>query len=228
MKPFYQKDNITVYNQGFESVLPFPNNSFFVFDPPYNIGFNYDIYKDNISDEEYVEMICMFQHSKVAIIQYPEAMQRLIVPALGPPDHTSVWCYNSQYNHRFRLINWYGVKPDYSRIKQPYKNPRDKRVAKKIVNGKKGSDLYEWWDDIQIVKNVSKEKGLHPCPVPETLMKRIILLGADPNDIIVDPFAGGLTTLKAAKDLGYPAIGTELSKDYILDGLLRLAQPLLF
>lgn len=225
VSPFYQNQQVTVYNCDFRKVLPSINDGFFIFDPPYNIGFKYDIYSDNLPDEAYIEMLCEFKRfGKVVVIQYPEEMQRLVVPALGAPDHSSVWCYNSNTSRRFRLINWYGLAPDYSRIKQPYKNPTDRRVAQLIANGNAGTDLYEWWDDIQIVKNVSPEKTGHPCPIPEALIKRIITLGADPQDVIIDPFAGSLTTLKAAQDLGHRAIGMELSGAYIEEGIPRLSQ----
>lgn len=227
-QPFWKDDQIAVYNGDFRSLIENLPDGFIVTDPPYNIGFKYDTYQDNLSDSDYIEMISALRRfKKIAIIQYPEEMQRLIVPALGPPDHTSVWCYNSNTSRRFRLINWYGVIPDYSRIKQPYKNPTDRRVRQLIAEGNTGASLYEWWDDIQIVKNVSPEKGNHPCPVPERLIKRIITLGAEPGEVILDPFAGELTTLKAAKDLGHRAIGIELSKSYILGGLERLRQSLL-
>jgi len=76
---------------------------------------------------------------------------------------------------------------------------------------------------------VSEEKGTHPCPVPEKLIKRIITLTALPGDTIIDPFAGSLTTLKAAQDLGYQSIGCELSAAYIQEGIDRLSQmPMLF
>lgn len=225
VSPYYQNQQVTVYNCDFRKILPSINDGFFVFDPPYNIGFKYDLYQDNLPDEDYIEMLRQFHRfSKVVIIQYPEEMQRLVVPALGAPDHCSVWCYNSNTSRRFRLINWYGLTPDYSRIKQPYKNPTDRRVAELIANGNEGTDLYEWWTDIQIVKNVSPEKTGHPCPIPEALIKRIITLGADPEDVIIDPFAGSLTTLKVAQDLGYRAIGMEISEAYIKDGLYRLSQ----
>lgn len=224
MNPYYQTSRVAIYNNDFRELIPFSNDPFFVFDPPYNIGFDYDVYSDSMPDNEYIEMLSLFQNCRVAIIQYPEEMQRLIVPALGPPDHSSVWCYNSNTSRRFRLINWYNVIPDYSRIKQSYKNPTDKRVSQLIKSGGNGTSLYEWWDDIQLVKNVSKQKGNHPCPIPYKLAHRIITLAANPGDTIIDPFAGSLTTIRAARDLGYMAIGCELSKSYIDDGLKLLGQ----
>lgn len=72
---------------------------------------------------------------------------------------------------------------------------------------------------------MSDEKGNHPCPIPEKLAKRIITLVCNPGDIVVDPFAGSLTVLKSAQDLGFNSIGCEKSESYILEGLARLKSP---
>jgi hypothetical protein len=60
---------------------------------------------------------------------------KYVIPALGVPDEVLAWCYNSNINRRFRLISIYGKKPDFSRVKQPYKNPTDKRVKTLIDSG---------------------------------------------------------------------------------------------
>lgn len=201
-------------------------------DPPYNIGFRgYDVWHDALPDDEYIEMLCALQeYRKVVVIQYPEEMMRLVVPALGPPNHVSAWCYNSNIPRRFRLINYYGVVPDYSRLYQPYKNQQDKRVRELLGAGSPGANLYEWWDDIQLVKNVSTEKGDHPCPVPERLMERIILLTTDPGDTVLDPFVGEGTTAVAAKKTGRNFIGFDISPAYVEAARKRVAttQPPLF
>lgn len=137
-------------------------------------------------------------------------------------EHYSAWCYNGNIKRRFRLVSYYGCKPDYRRVQQPYKNLKDKRIQGQIAKGKLGADLYEWWSDIQIVKNVSREKTIHPCPIPETLARRLILLTACAGDTIVDPFAGGGTVLKAASDLGFASVGCELSARYARAAVKRL------
>ncbi len=76
-----------------------------------------------------------------------------------------------------------------------------------------GAKLYDWWN-INQVKNVSKEKTAHPCQIPEEVIRRIIILTVSEKDTIIDPFAGSGTTLKVAKDLGYDAVGYEISKEY--------------
>lgn len=194
-------------------------------DPPYNIGFAaYDIHKDAMRAEEYIALLKTLQSFKrVVIIQYPEETMRYVVPALGVPDHVGAWCYNSNIARRFRLISYYGLTPDYSRLKQPYKNPDDKRVRNLIQSGSEGTDLYEWWTDIQLVKNVSQEKGAHPCPVPVRLMERIILLTTEPGQAVLDPFVGEGTTAEAAFRNGRPYIGIELSPDYSKAARERLA-----
>lgn len=228
--PYFKNDKVTVYNSDFREVIKqLPENSLVVTDPPYNIGFsNYDIHKDNMPDEDYIEMLCELQRFRaVAIIHYPIETIKYIAPALGVPDAVASWCYNANIPNRFRLISFYGCKPDYSKEKQPYKNPNDKRVAKLIQNGSKGTNLYEWWSDIQLVKNVSKEKTNHPCPVPEKLISRIINLASNEGEVIIDPFAGSLTTIKCAFELGHTAIGCEKSEAYILEGMKRIENLML-
>ena len=124
------------------------------------------------------------------------------------------WVYNSNTGKQSRLISWWGCKPDFSKVTQPYKNPNDKRVKSLLEKGRTGAKLYDWWM-INQVKNVSKEKTEHPCQIPEEIIKRIILITAQKNDLIIDPFAGSGTTLKVAKDLGFKYIGYEIDKNYI-------------
>jgi DNA modification methylase len=99
-----------------------------------------------------------------------------------------------------------------SKIRQPYKNLKDKRIQERIARGCKGAKLYDWWE-INQVKNISKEKTEHPCQMPIEVMKRII--GILPDDILViDPFMGSGTTGVAAKNLNRDFIGIELDKNY--------------
>lgn len=195
-------------------------------DPPYNIGFDkYASYDDRLTDTEYIALLgALSRFPKIAISQYPEESMKYIVPALGAPEHVGAWCYNSQLPRRFRLINYYGGKPDYSRIKQPYKNPADKRVAHRIANGSEGTGLYEWWDDIQLVKNVSGEKTEHPCPVPVALVGRIITLFTEPGDTIFDPFTGSGTTAIACIETGRNFIGCEIDPGYFAIAERRIKQ----
>ncbi|MBU1077077.1 MAG: hypothetical protein KKH98_07285, partial [Spirochaetes bacterium] len=79
------------------------------------------------------------------------------------PNKIISWVYNSNTAKQHRDIAFFGVMPDMRKVGQPYKNPTDKRIAKRIAEGKTAR-LYDWWE-IDQVKNVSK-KHSHPCEMP--------------------------------------------------------------
>lgn len=205
-----------LYNEDFRNLLyDLDEDVMVITDPPYNINFNYNEYEDNLTDDEYIELISELQQRKLAIIHYPEESMKYFVPALGIPDEVNVWCYNSNLPGRqSRLINYFNTKPDYNNVLQPYKNPTDKRIKAQIAKGKLGTRSYDWFSDIQLVKNVSKTKYTHPCPVPVKLMERIILLTTNVGDTIVDPFMGSGTTGVAAQNTGRNFIGFEIDTRY--------------
>jgi site-specific DNA-methyltransferase (adenine-specific) len=77
------------------------------------------------------------------------------------------------------------------------------------------------------VWRVPQEAGTeHPAPFPIGLPARAIETTAP--RLVVDPFAGGGTTLRAAKDAGVQAIGVELSERWCEVAAKRLSQETLF
>jgi site-specific DNA-methyltransferase (adenine-specific) len=69
-------------------------------------------------------------------------------------------------------------------------------------------------------------KRRHPTQKPVTLISRIINDHA-PTGVILDPFLGSGTTLRAAKDLGRKAIGIEIEERYCEIAARRMAQEVL-
>lgn len=67
----------------------------------------------------------------------------------------------------------------------------------------------------------------HPTVKPSKLIKELIELFSNPGDIILDPFMGSGTTLRAAKDLGRRAIGIEINQKYCDIAIERLRQEVL-
>ena len=209
------------------SLMPDGYNYVVITDPPYNINFKYDEHKDNLNDFDYIGLINSFEDFNSIFIQYPEETMKYIIPALGVPDEVIAWCYNSNLPKQFRLCNIYGLKVDFNAIKQPYKNPNDKRIKKLIENGSQGTRMYDWFSDIQIVKNVSKEKTSHPCPVPVKLIERLILMCTKETDVIIDPFMGSGTTAIACINAGRNYIGIEKSQKYVELANKRIEEHLL-
>lgn len=185
-----------------------------VTDPPYNVGYHYDDYSDNMQEEEYYKMLKNVIKDKPSVIlHYPESLHKLSIALNRAPERVVSWVYNSNTARQHRDIAFYGVKPDFSKVSQPYKNPTDKRIQERIAQGKT-CKMYDWFECDQI-KNVEKEKMNidHPCVIPINVMDKVIKL-IPKNFVIVDPFCGTVTTLVAAKKNKRQFVGFEKSYNY--------------
>ena len=202
---------ISIINKDFrDCIVP---KGLTITDPPYNQGYHYNGYKDRISEDDYIDLLSAIPLPCV-IIHYPEETINLLPKAIKVKcEQVVCWVYNSNTGKQSRLISWWGCKPDFRKVRQPYKNLNDKRIQKRIAEGKTGAKLYDWWN-INQVKNVSKEKTEHPCQIPEELISKIIKTTAKENQIIIDVFAGSGTTSKVAYDLGYNTISYEIDNKY--------------
>lgn len=61
---------------------------------------------------------------------------------------------------------------------------------------------------------VKKDRPDHPCPKPLGLMRELVYLFTDADEVILDPFVGSGTTLIAAKQLGRRGIGIEVDEKF--------------
>lgn len=66
--------------------------------------------------------------------------------------------------------------------------------------------------------------GGHPCSRHITHQRWLVDLWTDPGEIVLDPFMGSGTALRAAKDIGRKAIGIEIEERYCEIAAKRLAQ----
>lgn len=200
-------------------------NCIIVTDPPFNINYHYNKYKDNLKESEYIEKLSSLltmHNMPFVVIHYPETLYRISYETGFFPRKIISWCYNSNTAKQHRDIAFFKVSPNMNQMKQPYKNPNDKRIKERIKNGSGGARLYDWWE-INQVKNVYKNKQniTHPCIMPVEVMKRIV--GILPKDaLIIDPFSGSGTTGIACKILGYDFIGCELDEVYYNESLKRI------
>jgi len=204
-----------------------------VSDPPFNVGYHYNEYKDDLTEEEYYswldDILNSYDFKGRVIIHYPESLYKLSFQIGKFPTRVLSWVYNSNTARQHRDIAFFDVEPIMEQVKQPYKNPTDKRIKERIENGLGGATLYDWFN-VNQVKNVSKRYN-HPCIMPLEVMKKII--GVLPKDaLIFDPFMGSATTALACMELGYDFIGTEINEDYYEVAQCRMkdftTQPELF
>lgn len=194
-----------------------PSDAFIISDPPYNQGYHYADYSDDLPPDDYAQMLLtVFRGRKSVIIHYPEETLALFGGGRlseDLPQQVVSWVYNSNTAKQHRLVTWWGCKPDFKKIPQAYKNPTDKRIAARIAAGKT-CRAYDWWE-INQVKNVSKKENPHPCPIPYELARRIIVSTTEEGDLVCDPFAGSSTILLAAQDLGRHVIGFDIDQFYV-------------
>ena len=88
-------------------------------------------------------------------------------------------------------------------------------LAVKLNNGKQMRNLWEI--------PAERHKTIHPTEKPEKLLERIILIGSNEQDIILDPFMGPGTTGVVAKRLNRNFIGFELNQIIADASLERLS-----
>ncbi len=202
-----------IYNKDYREIITGldKSNTLIITDPPYNVGWKYDTYKDSLSEEDYTNMFIPFKGYKFVVIHYIEHIIKYIVPVMGCPEKCVQWVYNTQMKKQHRTIAWFNCSPDFSKVKQPYKSLNDKRIIKAMQNGSEGTNLYDWWN-INIVKNVSKEKEDYFNQIPEQIISNIIKITAKDTDTIFEPFMGSGTTPAVASKLGFDYVATDISE----------------
>jgi len=97
-----------------------------------------------------------------------------------------------------------------------------------------GFGIPDYWNRCNDTKltvwNLPPEREVngHPCPFPVQIPQRLIASSCHPDGVVLDPFMGSGTTLRAAKDLGRNAIGIEIEEKYCEIAAERLRQGVLF
>lgn len=209
--------NIIIHGDFREHYDKISKDCVIISDPPYNQKYHYSKYADNLDAKEYTKLLrdaFAGGGRRSVVIHYPEESINILPKAMQGEwcEESVAWVYNSNTAKQHRQITWWNCKPDFRKVGQPYKNPTDKRIAKRIADGKMAK-MYDWWN-INQVKNVSKKDNPHPCPIPYELAERIILLTTKEGDTVVDPFAGSGTVLLAAKNNKRNYIGFEIDESY--------------
>jgi site-specific DNA-methyltransferase (adenine-specific) len=173
-------------------------------DPPWNVKKDYGKYKDNLSEEGYIEFIKKLKaeweritiDGKYAIILGSEILKtwwdifpdsKVIIVKLGAIVLTR--------KNNFHL-QW-------------------KAILTNCISKQFSTDL---WEDIRWPGEgyfFNEPRYGHPAMTPLKLMARIINLFTEKGDLIYDPFMGVGTTAHACKQTHRNFIGSELNSQYI-------------
>lgn len=81
---------------------------------------------------------------------------------------------------------------------------------------------------VHSIAATNAERVRHPTQKPLRVMRwSIEQAGVMPDALVLDPFMGSGTTLRAAKDMGMRAIGIEIEERYCEIAARRLSQEVL-
>lgn len=207
MKPYYSQNGITIYNADSREVCESVVADVLVTDPPYGVEFEGKATKhtvqrpggyDTRDDSEVGPKVVSSILSRVKRGAVFTGIKRVFAYP-EPNDIGCVYCPSGAGIGKwgfvcFHPVLFYGPRP-----------------SSKLL-------------PTSIESFETAESCGHPCPKPLGWMKWIINLAVNPGETIVDPFAGSGTTLRAAKDLGYSAVGVEISEAYCEIAARRLEQ----
>ncbi len=187
----------------------------FVFtDPPYNVGKDYEVYKDNLSEIEYntwiTEVLCEINRiSKTACIYTPHKYALHYWYVLGPGYKQIILSYSPEGAIRFGFVNQFSFL---------------------LTNAKPNQYCKNVWHNCQMPGlGWFFRENTYGCPgyTSEEITRRAIANLTNPNDLVFDPFSGVGTTQRCCKDLGRRFEGIELNPNYIKIAKKRLAQEVL-
>jgi site-specific DNA-methyltransferase (adenine-specific) len=92
-------------------------------------------------------------------------------------------------------------------------NSAGRRVRSSVTDQEtQGVPLGDVWE-IGIVAPVARERTGFPTQKPEALLERLLYTLTDPDDWVLDPYAGSGTSLCVAANLGRNAIGIDQSAE---------------
>lgn len=227
MKPYYEHAGITIYHGDCRDVLPQIEKSNLVLtDPPYGVGFNYgNGYKDSHSGygeflrtwlelaESLTDRCAVFQSARNVTwwsAWFGQRAYRLI----AIPKLFAQWNVGSDVQWSTDYVLYWrpgeesaGPKQSDAKEHAPEHTPRDFFVSSDVCRVGMRPD--------------------HPCPRPMDAMRFLVDTLSQTGQLIVDPFMGSGTTVKAAKDLGRRAIGIEIEEKYCEIAAKRLSQEVL-
>ena len=220
MTPYYSDDWVTIYHGDCREVLPQLSGDALVTDPPFGIDWSRATWSDKAED-------------------YPDLMRWLVNQAQRAVPVG--WCFVFQAMPNVaRFHEWF---PEGWRIFASCK-----KWAQIRPNG-----VWHAWDPVVFWRNgpnrgpnsgpnsghINRDYFLgsfardfdkrpdHPCPRSLDVMRHIVQLSAPVGGMVIDPFAGICTTLRAAKDTGRKSIGIESNERYCELGAELLRQEVL-
>lgn len=222
VKPYYEADGITIYCGDCREILPLLDSenddlqkASLVFDPPYGISY----YSNHISPLELAREIENDDDTSVRDdILYFWGKRRALV--------FGSWKMKRPENTKMLLVWDTGGALGMGDLSLPWKpSHQEIYVIGSGFHGRRDTDVLRF----PPVQSTKRNGRLHPHEKPIALMQSLIKkCPICVGHSIIDPCMGTGTTLLAAKNSGYRAVGIEIEERYCEIAANRLAQGVLF
>ncbi len=214
-------------------------------DPPFNIGYQYDKYKDEVKSEKYIAWTrdwmtaCLNVLNPtgsfyIAIGDDYAAHVRIIGDELGLNlRNWIIWHYTfgQQTKHKFARAHthlFYFTRDSRDFVFNDYavRVPSDRQLT---YNDKRANPRGKLPDDVwnhysRVCGTFKERQGWHPCQMPELLLARIVGASSSAGDLVLDPFSGSGTTAAVACQLGRKYAGIDISEDYVANSIERIEE----
>ncbi len=210
MKPYYDEDGITIFHADCRDMLHAFNGSAVVTDPPYGIdyrsGYEGTVSRSIVGDDT------------------TELRDWLLSQWLPRPIATfATWRCVPPSRPRGCLV-WEKAAGGMGDLSFPWApNFEMIWIFGEGWSGHRGSSVLT--GETVVTWNTGSAARLHPHQKPESVLRQIIEKA--PTGVILDPFMGSGTTLRAAKDLGRRAVGIDIEERYCEIAAKRLRQRVL-
>lgn len=214
-------------------------------DPPFNIGYQYDKYKDEVKSEKYIAWTrdwmtaCLNVLNPtgsfyIAIGDDYAAHVRIIGDELGLNlRNWIIWHYTfgQQTKHKFARAHthlFYFTRDSRDFVFNDYavRVPSDRQLT---YNDKRANPRGKLPDDVwnhysRVCGTFKERQGWHPCQMPELLLARIVGASSNTGELVLDPFSGSGTTAVVACQLGRKYAGIDISQDYVANSIERIEE----
>ena len=213
MKPYYQDDHATIYHADAKELVPQLAFDVVVTDPPYGIDWAQQMVRGSKTHDGIIgDTDTTVRDSVLSLIN--RDIQKLVFgsPMQTPPKGTKqvlVW-KKSNDSGFFGCLN--GYRRDFELIYMLGKYKQIPASRSGVIETKQSLSTY-------------CNRSTHPHAKPKSLL--ISLIQNLDKGVIIDPFMGSGSTLRAAKDLDRQSIGIEIDEQYCEIAARRLAQEVL-
>jgi site-specific DNA-methyltransferase (adenine-specific) len=247
MTPYYDEDGITIYHGDCREILPQlePESITLLWtDPPYghsNMNGDLQSARVGVRGARQKAAVPIRNDSSEDMREVVDAALGLAVPLLrrdccccccccggGGPRPTFAWL--AERMDRDGLSFFHSLIWDKT-ARGPGMGWRFRRDHEMIMVAHRTGGRLSWFDKDLAVSNIFRDRPPmdreHPNEKPLEMVSKFIGLTTNENDLILDPFMGSGTTLRAAKDLGRKCIGIEIEEKYCEIAVKRLAQAVL-